>query len=142
MIRAEYWQWWAARTEENTAVSRQQPVQVRRAYDLPQADDGARVLVDRLWPRGISKEKAHFTEWCKEVAPSTELRKWYAHDPQRYEQFRERYLNELQSPDRAAVLGRLRELAAQGQLTLITASKAASISEAQVLADLLNEGRS
>ncbi|MEZ4500717.1 MAG: DUF488 family protein, partial [Thermomicrobiales bacterium] len=72
MIRAEYWQWWAARTEENTAVSRQQPVQVRRAYDLPQADDGARVLVDRLWPRGISKEKAHFTEWCKEVAPSTE----------------------------------------------------------------------
>lgn len=123
-------------------MSRQQPVQVRRAYDLPQADDGARVLVDRLWPRGISKEKAHFTEWCKEVAPSTELRKWYAHDPQRYEQFRERYLNELQSPDRAAVLGRLRELAAQGQLTLITASKAASISEAQVLADLLNEGRS
>ncbi|MGZ4521264.1 MAG: DUF488 domain-containing protein, partial [Mycobacteriaceae bacterium] len=70
-------------------------VNVRRAYDEPGAGDGARVLVDRIWPRGLSKERADFDEWCRTVAPSTELRKWYAHDPERFEEFGRRYRTEL-----------------------------------------------
>jgi uncharacterized protein YeaO (DUF488 family) len=115
------------------------PVQVRRAYDPPKADDGQRVLVDRLWPRGVSKEKAHLDEWCKDIAPSTELRKWYGHDPDRFEEFAKKYRAELQEPERAEALAHLRDLAAKGPLTLITASKASNISEATVLASLLEQ---
>ena len=114
-------------------------VQVRRAYDPPEADDGQRVLVDRLWPRGLSKERAHLDEWCKEVAPSTELREWYGHDPDRYDEFARRYRAELDEPERAAAFAKLRELAANGPLTLLTASKRSDISEAAVLAGLLTK---
>jgi uncharacterized protein YeaO (DUF488 family) len=114
-------------------------VQVRRAYDPPEADDGQRVLVDRLWPRGLSKERAHLDEWCKEVAPSTELRQWYGHDPDRYDEFARRYRAELDEPERAAAFAKLRELAAHGPLTLLTASKRSDISEATVLAGLLTK---
>lgn len=112
-------------------------VQVRRAYDEAAPADGARVLVDRIWPRGLRKQKAHFDEWCKQVAPSTALRKWYAHDPGRFQEFDRRYRVELEEPERAEALAQLRELAQQGTLTLITAAKRADISEAVVLADLL-----
>jgi uncharacterized protein YeaO (DUF488 family) len=114
-------------------------VQVRRAYDPPEADDGQRVLVDRLWPRGLSKGRAHLDEWCKEVAPSTELRQWYGHDPDRYDEFARRYRAELDEPERAAAFAKLRELAAHGPLTLLTASKRSDISEATVLAGLLTK---
>lgn len=120
------------------SAGRQPEVRVRRAYDPPSDDDGYRVLVDRLWPRGLSKERAQFDEWCKQVAPSTELRRWYSHDPERYEEFARRYQSELDGPDHAEALGHLRELAAQGPLTLLTAAKRSDISEATVLADLLN----
>lgn len=113
-------------------------VKVRRAYDEPQQGDGTRVLVDRIWPRGLSKEKAHFDEWCKQVAPSTELRTWYNHDPERYAEFSRRYQSELQDPERAEVLEHLRDLSRRGNLTLITASKRSDISQAAVLVDLLN----
>lgn len=112
-------------------------VQVRRVYDPPEADDGQRVLVDRLWPRGLSKGRAHLDEWCKQIAPSTELRKWYGHDPDRYDEFGGRYRCELDDPERAAALEHLRELAGHGRLTLLTAAKRSDISEATVLADLL-----
>ncbi len=112
-------------------------VQVRRIYDPPLEDDGARVLVDRLWPRGISKERAHLDEWCKEVAPSTELRKWYGHDPERFPEFERRYETELRDPDRATAFEHLQQLARSGALTLLTAAKRSDISEAQVLVDLL-----
>jgi uncharacterized protein YeaO (DUF488 family) len=112
-------------------------VQVRRVYDPPQANDGQRVLVDRLWPRGLSKERARLDDWCKEIAPSTELRKWYDHDPDRYAEFARRYRAELGDPARAAALAHLRELAGHGQLTLLTATRRSDISEAAVLADLL-----
>lgn len=115
-----------------------QEVMVRRAYDEQTAGDGVRVLVDRLWPRGISKERAHLDEWCKEVSPSPELRNWYAHDPDRFAEFTSRYEAELDEPERAEALQHLRELAGQGTLTLITATKRADISEAAVLAGLLN----
>ena len=112
-------------------------VRVRRVYDDPSPSDGTRVLVDRIWPRGMTKEKASLDEWCKQVAPSTELRKWYGHDPARFEEFTRRYGAELTDPERAAALARLRELAETGTLTLLTASKAVDISEAAVLAGLL-----
>lgn len=112
-------------------------VRVRRAYDEPEPDDGARVLVDRLWPRGLSKAKAALDEWCKNVAPSGELRTWYNHDPDRFEEFSRRYQQELGDPERAAALAHLRDLASAGPLTLLTATKRADISEATVLATLL-----
>ena len=112
-------------------------VQVRRVYDDPAPGDGTRVLVDRIWPRGMTKEKASLDEWCKQIAPSTVLRKWYGHDPERFEEFTRRYREELTEPERAEALAHLRGLAETGTLTLLTASKAADISEATVLAGLL-----
>lgn len=91
-------------------------VTVRRAYEEPAPADGIRVLVDRIWPRGLSKGKAAFDEWCKAIAPSTALRKWYAHDPERFEEFSRRYQSELTDPERADALHHLRDLTKQGTL--------------------------
>lgn len=115
------------------------PVRVRRVYDERESDDGARVLVDRIWPRGLSKERAALTEWCKNVSPSTELRKWYGHDPDRFDEFDRRYRAELDDPERAEALLHLRDLLAQTPLTLLTATKLVDISEAVVLAELLRD---
>lgn len=112
-------------------------VHVGRAYDERAWGDGKRVLVDRIWPRGLSKQKADFDEWCKQVAPSTELRKWYNHDPKRFAEFGERYRAELEEPERARAVEHLRALARHGNLTLITATKEADISEAAVLVGLI-----
>jgi uncharacterized protein YeaO (DUF488 family) len=119
-------------------VAKAAKVQVRRAYDPAEPSDGQRVLVDRLWPRGLSKERAELAEWCKDVAPSTELRKWYGHDPAKFPEFAKRYRAELDQPDHAAAVDHLKELASKGRLTLLTAAKRSDISEATVLADLLN----
>ncbi|MUN38319.1 DUF488 domain-containing protein [Actinomadura litoris] len=113
-------------------------VRLRRVYGRPEPDDGARVLVDRVWPRGLSKEDARLDHWEKDVAPSTDLRKWYGHDPERFAEFRRRYEAELDDPSRAAALDRLRALADGGTLTLLTATKDAERSQAAVLAALLN----
>jgi uncharacterized protein YeaO (DUF488 family) len=106
-------------------------------YDEPSAQDGTRVLVDRIWPRGLSKQKAALDEWCKDVAPSTELRKWYAHDPDRFAEFSARYRQEMKDPTRAAALAHLKALARSGDLTLLTATRRSDISEATVLVDLI-----
>ena len=113
-------------------------VRVRRVYDEPEDDDGVRVLVDRIWPRGMTKARAALDEWCKDVAPSTELRKWYSHDPAKFEEFTHRYGGELEQMERAQALQHLRDLAADRRLTLLTASKDVDISEATVLAAILN----
>ncbi len=113
-------------------------VRVRRVYDGRAPGDGNRVLVDRIWPRGMTKEKAELDEWCKSIAPSTELRKWYHHDPERFIEFARRYRAELTEPERAEALEHLRTLARDRNLTLLTASKAVDISEATVLAELLS----
>lgn len=110
---------------------------MRRVYDPPEDDDGTRVLVDRVWPRGLSKAAAHLDEWCRDVAPSTELRTWYGHDPERFEEFARRYLVELQEHERMAALTELRGLARRAPLTLLTATKEIEISHAAVLVDLL-----
>jgi uncharacterized protein YeaO (DUF488 family) len=126
-------------TERTSTVAETAKVQVRRIYDTPVRGDGTRVLVDRVWPRGLTKTKADLDEWCKQVAPSTELRKWYGHDPDRYAEFARRYRNELNQPEPAEALRHLRELARQGELTLLTASKAVNISQVSVLAGLLRK---
>jgi uncharacterized protein YeaO (DUF488 family) len=115
-------------------------VQVRRIYDAPMPDDGARVLVDRLWPRGVSKERAQLDEWCKQIAPSTELRTWYHHAPELFDEFSRRYTAELDDPEPAAALAHLKDLAGQSTLTLLTATKNPDISEAAVLSAILTRG--
>ena len=112
-------------------------VRVRRVYEEPDPGDGTRVLVDRIWPRGLTKARAALDEWCKDVAPSSELRKWYGHDPARFEEFGRRYRLELEDPERAEALAHLRALAKDGPLTLLTATRQPEISEAAVLAALL-----
>lgn len=112
-------------------------VRVRRVYDEPEDQDGIRVLVDRRWPRGVSRAKADLDEWCKAVAPSTTLRKWYDHDPAKFDEFSRRYRAELEEPEQAAALQHLRELADGHRLTLFTATKDPDISQAAVLADVL-----
>lgn len=112
-------------------------VQVRRVYEEPRSDDGARILVDRLWPRGLAKARAALDEWCKNVAPSDELRKWYSHDPDRFAEFSRRYKQELKDPEHSEAMGHLRDLANHEPLTLLTATKEPGISEAAVLAGVL-----
>jgi uncharacterized protein YeaO (DUF488 family) len=114
-------------------------IQVRRVYEAPSRADGARVLVDRIWPRGLRKEAAHLDEWAKGIAPSTELRTWYQHDPAKFREFRRRYVAELEAPQAQAELKDLRAQAARGPVTLLTATKDADISEAAVLAELLRK---
>jgi uncharacterized protein YeaO (DUF488 family) len=113
-------------------------VRVRRVYDEPEPDDGVRVLVDRVWPRGLAKDKAELAEWCKDVAPSTELRKWYGHDPDLFAEFERRYQAELADGAHAQALNHLRDLARPGPLTLLTATREVDISQAAVLARLLS----
>ena len=96
--------------------------------------------MDRLWPRGMSKTRARLDQWYPAVAPSTQLRTWYHHEPERFDEFTRRYLDELAEPDRADALAHLRGLAENGPVTLLTATKAADISEAAVLAALLTPG--
>lgn len=110
---------------------------LKRVYEEPASSDGTRVLVDRLWPRGLSKEKAHVDVWLKEVAPSNELRRWYGHDPERFAEFRKRYEEELASEQGQAALDRLRNLAQQGHVTLVYAAHDTQHSNATVLHDLL-----
>jgi uncharacterized protein YeaO (DUF488 family) len=92
-------------------------ISVKRIYDPPEPSDGQRILVDRLWPRGVSKQKAALTLWLKEIAPSTDLRKWYGHDPDREAEFRRRYKAELDNNPEA--VSRLSELAKAGPVTLL-----------------------
>ncbi|WP_206739395.1 DUF488 family protein [Streptomyces sp. L2] len=112
-------------------------VRVRRIYASPDPDDGLRVLVDRLWPRGVSKGEAHVDEWPKGLTPSTELRKWYHGGGGSYEEFRRRYEEELKTPEAAGLLDGLRTAVREGPVTLLTASRTPEESQASVLAELL-----
>jgi uncharacterized protein YeaO (DUF488 family) len=112
-------------------------VRARRVYESAAPSDGRRVLVDRLWPRGLSKDRAHLDEWLKAVAPSDELRRWYGHQPARFSEFRRRYEAELTEPERAEALRHLRAETQSGAVTLLTATKDLEHSQAEVLAQLL-----
>lgn len=115
------------------------PITIKRIYEEPSEDDGYRVLVDRLWPRGVSKEDAKLDEWMKEVAPSTELRKWYDHDTDKFEAFRQRYHAELN--EREEVLNRLLKIAGQQKVTLLYAARDEQHNQAVVLRAYLEKER-
>ncbi|WP_240099657.1 DUF488 domain-containing protein [Thermomonas flagellata] len=112
-------------------------VAIKRAYAPPEPGDGMRILVDRLWPRGLRKQAAHIDLWLKEVAPSTALRQWFAHDPAKWGEFRRRYLAELQAGAAAEALQTLRAHARQRPLTLLYAAHDEAHNQAVVLRDLL-----
>ncbi|MFD7163543.1 DUF488 domain-containing protein [Streptomyces violascens] len=116
-------------------------MRVRRVYDPPEDGDGVRVLVDRLWPRGLSKERAAVDEWPKELTPSTELRRWYHEDRTRYAEFQERYEAELAEPEPAQALDRLLGLAKSDTVTLVTAVKDIDHSHVPTLVAALERGR-
>jgi len=116
-------------------------VRLRRVYDARLLDDGVRVLVDRVWPRGLTKAAVHLDEWVTDIAPSTRLRRWYGHRPERFTEFCRRYLIELRDAQSAAAVDRLRELADTGPVTLLTATKDVEHSHAPVLLDLLLDAR-
>ena len=113
------------------------PVEIKRAYEAASADDGCRVLVDGLWPRGIAKTELKIDAWMKEIAPSTALRKSYGHIPEKWEEFRKRYRQELRKPPRKALLDELVERARKEQLTLVFGSRDAERSNAAVLAEMV-----
>ncbi len=113
-------------------------VRLKRAYEPAEPGDGRRVLVDRLWPRGLSKDRAHIDLWLKEVAPSTALRKWFGHEPERWPDFRQRYLAELEGNP---AVDQLRAIAVEGTATLVYGAKDKAHNEAVVLADLLRPDR-
>jgi uncharacterized protein YeaO (DUF488 family) len=110
-------------------------VRLQRAYDEPTSSDGHRVLVDRVWPRGRTKEQLRLDAWARDLGPSTQLRKWFGHDPTRWPEFRERYHAELAVPDKARALGALAERARRGPVTLVFGARDPEHNQARVIAD-------
>ncbi len=112
-------------------------IAIKRAYDPPSGEDGTRILVDRLWPRGITKEEARLSSWLKDIGPTAQLRRWFGHDPSRWEEFRKRYERELQTRDKQAVLRDLAEKSRHGVITLVFGAKDRERNNAVVLKDLI-----
>ncbi len=110
---------------------------MKRAYETPKASDGIRILVDRLWPRGLKKSDARIDEWLKELAPSENLRKWYGHQPDRWMKFAARYRKELQTPECRASLQRLQSIARKNTITLVFGAKDEEHCNARVLLEVL-----
>lgn len=110
-------------------------ITIKRAYEKASKDDGYRILVDRLWPRGLTKEKVAADEWMKEIAPSTELRKWFGHDPEKWEEFRKRYEKELK--EKKELVDAIKKKARHGKVTLVYGAKDEVHNEAAVLKDIL-----
>ena len=113
-------------------------VRAKRAYDPAEDEDGYRVLIDHVWPRGVSRERARLDEWARELAPSDELRKWFDHDPARFAEFRSRFRKEL--ADHSERLEDLRRRAASGPLTIVYAARDRQHNNAVVLSELLRDG--
>jgi uncharacterized protein YeaO (DUF488 family) len=110
-------------------------IRLKRAYEPPSPEDGRRIIVDRLWPRGIRKADAAIDRWLKEIAPSTELRRWFGHDPTRWEEFRRRYRSELSAHQ--DLLSELRVMAREGRLTLVYSARDEHHNDAVVLREML-----
>ncbi|MBZ0207188.1 MAG: DUF488 domain-containing protein [Flavobacteriales bacterium] len=110
-------------------------IRIKRIYEEAAKDDGYRILVDRVWPRGMAKEHANVDEWDKDIAPSTELRKWFGHETKKFPEFRKRYTHELL--DVAEELGRIRDLARKQRITLVYGAKDEQHNQAVVLREVL-----
>jgi uncharacterized protein YeaO (DUF488 family) len=119
-------------------MSSRRRIKVARVYDDPDPDGGERVLVDRLWPRGFRKGDPRVGRWIPKVAPSTELRKWYSHEPERFDEFGSRYADELESEEAAQALADLRAMVRDGPVTLVTAARDVDGSHVAVLVRLLS----
>jgi uncharacterized protein YeaO (DUF488 family) len=115
------------------------PVSIKRAYDKASARDGARILVDALWPRGVRKADLEISQWEKGIAPSKALRMWYGHDPGKWPEFRKRYREELRKSPQKEILERLTRLAKEGNLTLVFGARDAERSNAAVVAEVIQE---
>ncbi|NLU84414.1 DUF488 family protein [Rhodococcus sp. HNM0569] len=127
-----------ATRKNDTGAATDPEIAIERVYDHPSGSgEGFRVFVDRLWPRGMRKDAFHFDDWEKNLAPSTELRHWYAHDVARFDEFRTRYLDELSGEQARASVDRIRDLADGRPLVLLTATRDVEHSNAEVLADYL-----
>jgi uncharacterized protein YeaO (DUF488 family) len=113
-------------------------VRLKRVYELAASEDGYRVLIDRLWPRGVSRERAQLDEWERELAPSSELRQWFGHEPSRFEEFRRRYIEELRNERPRIAM--LRRWARDGTLTLVYSARDIEHNDAVVLAEVLRRG--
>jgi len=115
-------------------------VKLKRAYDKAAKNDGKRILVDRLWPRGVSKEDANVYEWLKEIGPSNELRQWFDHDPDKFDEFKEKYRKELQDGEQKASYDKLKSIQKENStITLVYAAKDEENNQAQVLKEMLEE---
>ena len=112
-------------------------IQIKRVYDPPDPEDGKRILVDRLWPRGIKKENLKADEWLKEIAPSDKLRKCFSHDPKKYEEFKKEYTEELE--DKSEILKRMKGEAKTGRVTILFSAKDTEHNNAMVLKELLSK---
>src|SRR5262249_42039294 len=112
-------------------------IKLKRAYEPPEPSDGARILVERLWPRGVTKDRAQLAEWMKEIAPSAELRKWYNHDPEKWDEFKKRYKTELRRHE--DLVSRLRTIARNQTVTLVFAARDEERSSARMLKDHLEQ---
>lgn len=113
-------------------------IRTRRAYEKPTDRDGLRVLVDRVWPRGVSKAEAKLDLWLKEIAPSTELRKWFGHDPEKWEEFKERYCEELRSGEQAEAVDELLGKAKDRRITLVYGASETRYNNAEALKEYLS----
>ena len=113
-------------------------IAIKRSYDPPSRADGVRILVDRLWPRGVKKEDAHVEKWMRELGPSNELRRFFGHDTARWREFRKRYLAELERTEAAPLLSELVEIARQRKLTLVYSAKDQEHNQAVVLKEMLD----
>lgn len=114
-------------------------IKIKRIYDTPLVDDGLRILVDRLWPRGISKEKAHIDYWEKEIAPSNELRKWFGHKPEHFKEFENKYIKELKQQNE--LLKKIKDLSVEQTVTLIYSAKDTKMNQAVILKKVLEDGK-
>jgi uncharacterized protein YeaO (DUF488 family) len=121
-------------------MSKPAAIRLKRAYEEPSKDDGTRILVERLWPRGLSREKAAIDHWAKEIAPSPELRKWYGHDPDKWDEFRRRYRAELDR--KGDLLDDLRHRLRSGPVTFVYAARDEQHNSALVLKEYLERGPS
>jgi uncharacterized protein YeaO (DUF488 family) len=121
------------------AAKRAGDIRIKRAYDPSASADGTRILVDRLWPRGVSKETLAIERWMKEIGPSGELRRWFGHDPERWDEFRRRYTAEL--ANQSELLAELRDTARQGPLTLVYAARDDAHNNAVALRDVLTRAK-
>ena len=113
------------------------PIAIKRAYEAASTKDGYRVLVDRLWPRGVTKAQLKIDAWMREIGPSASLRKWYGHDPEKWEEFRNKYRQELSKPPRKAFLDELTDRARKGQVTLVFSARDTERSNAAVIAEMI-----